>query len=70
VDVFWDGEKAYILEFNPRFGGGYPFSHIAGVNLPKAIVAWLQNKPVDVDALLTPKYGIEAMKGITMIVKS
>jgi len=70
VDVFWDGEKAYILEFNPRFGGGYPFSHIAGVNLPKAIVAWLQNKPVDVDALLTPKYGIEAMKGITMIVKN
>ena len=70
VDVFWDGEKAYILEFNPRFGGGYPFSHAAGINLPKAIIAWLRNEPVDTKAWLTPKYGVEAMKGITIIVKS
>jgi len=70
VDVFWDGEKAYILEFNPRFGGGYPFSHAAGVNLPKAIIAWLQNEPVNTKELLSPNYGIEAMKGIAIIVKS
>jgi len=69
VDVFWDGEKACILEFNPRFGGGYPFSHAAGIHLPKAIVAWLQHKPVNNKALLTPTYGVEGMKGITMIVK-
>jgi carbamoyl-phosphate synthase large subunit len=69
VDVFWDGEKAYVLEFNPRFGGGYPFSHAAGIHLPKAIVAWLQNEPVNPKALLTPKYGVEGMKGITVIVK-
>lgn len=69
VDVFWDGEKAYILEFNPRFGGGYPFSHAAGIDLPKAMVAWLQNEPVDNKELLTPAYGVEGMKGI-VIVKS
>lgn len=69
MDVFWDGEKAYILEFNPRFGGGYPFSHAAGVNLPKAIVAWLRNEPVDNKEWLTPRYGVEGMKGITIIVK-
>ncbi len=69
VDVFWDGEKAYILEFNPRFGGGYPFSHAAGIDLPKAMVAWLQNEPVDNKELLTPTYGVEGMKGI-VIVKS
>jgi carbamoyl-phosphate synthase large subunit len=70
VDVFWDGEKAYILEFNPRFGGGYPFSHAAGIDLPKAMIAWLQNEPVDNKELLTPTYGVEGMKGIIVIVKS
>jgi len=69
VDVFWDGEKAYILEFNPRFGGGYPFSHAAGVNLPKAISAWLRNESVDSKEWLTPRYGVEGMKGITIVVK-
>ena len=70
VDVFWDGETAYILEFNPRFGGGYPFSHAAGVNLPKAIFAWLRNDPVNKEEWLTPRYGVQGMKGITLIVKS
>jgi carbamoyl-phosphate synthase large subunit len=69
VDVFWDGEKAYILEFNPRFGGGYPFTHAAGVNLPKAIVSWLRNETVNEKELLTPRYGVQGIKGITMIVK-
>ena len=70
VDVFWDEKNAFILEFNPRFGGGYPFSHAAGVNLPKAIVAWLRNEPIDKKELFTPKYGVEGMKGISIIVKS
>ncbi len=70
VDVFWDGEKAYILEFNPRFGGGYPFSHAAGINLPKAIVGWLRKDAVDAKELLTPKYGVMAMKGISIIVNN
>lgn len=50
-----DGEF-YVLELNPRFGGGYPFSQEAGVNMPKAIVAWAQGEDV-VNEMFFPKYG-------------
>ena len=44
VDVFeFDGEF-YVLEMNCRFGGQYPFSHLAGVNYPAAIISWLRNE--------------------------
>lgn len=50
-----DGEY-YVLELNPRFGGGYPFSQEAGVNMPKAIVAWAQGEDVTDDTFF-PEYG-------------
>jgi carbamoyl-phosphate synthase large subunit len=36
-----------VLEMNPRFGGGYPFSQIAGANLPAALIAWANGERVD-----------------------
>lgn len=45
-----------VLELNPRFGGGFPFSYEAGVNMPKAILMWLQGKSVD-PQILQPEYG-------------
>ena len=42
TDCFMVDDKPYILEMNCRFGGGYPFSHLAGVNLPAAIVSWIE----------------------------
>lgn len=40
VDVFLVDGKPYVLEMNARFGGGYPFSHMGGCNLPKALINW------------------------------
>ena len=57
VDIMQRADGAYcVLELNPRFGGGYPFSYEAGVNMPKAIIQWVKGEEVD-SAILQPEYG-------------
>lgn len=56
VDVFERDDEYYVLELNPRFGGGFPFSYEAGVNFPKAIIEWLKGNEID-EQMLQPKYG-------------
>ncbi|MBE5747103.1 MAG: ATP-grasp domain-containing protein [Clostridiales bacterium] len=64
-DAFWVDGEPYVLEMNARFGGGYPFSHIAGANVPKAIVAWLQGEEID-EKWLTAKVGVKSYKDINI----
>lgn len=46
-DVFVTDKEIFILELNPRFGGGYPFSHEAGINTAAIYIEWLKgNKKV------------------------
>lgn len=57
VDIMQRANGDYcVLELNPRFGGGYPFSYEAGVNLPKAIIQWIKGETVDA-SILVPKIG-------------
>ena len=51
---------------NARFGGGYPFSHAAGVNLPLAIVKWLKGESVKPE-LLTADIGVMSQKDIRIV---
>ncbi len=64
--ILSEQDRAYIIDLNARFGGGYPFSHCAGVNLPKAIVMWLEGKTVSKE-MLTPIIGVKSYKDIVML---
>lgn len=51
LDCFLVNGIYYVLEMNCRFGGQYPFSHMAGANFPKAIVNMLRGEQVNIDTL-------------------
>lgn len=61
VDVFERDGQYYVLELNPRFGGGFPFSYEAGVNFPKALIQCIEGEEMD-DSLLIPKYSMTFAK--------
>jgi len=60
-DVFEGEGGLYILELNPRFGGGYPFTHEAGGNIVKVLVEWL-SKRNHIESYLNFKPGLAFSK--------
>lgn len=44
VDILKRGDEIFILEVNPRFGGGYPHAYHCGVNFPEGIRRNLQGE--------------------------
>ena len=55
-DILEENGDYYVLELNPRFGGGFPFSYEAGVNLPGALIAWAKGESFE-QSQLVPRYG-------------
>ena len=67
VDCFLDdNNNIYVLELNCRFGGQYPFSHLAGVDFPKQIVEWLEGKPSN-SKFYTPTIGTISCKDLVPV---
>lgn len=60
------GERI-ILEMNCRFGGQYPFTHNAGVNVPLQIIKWLNGEEVD-KSLVIQKNGVRSCKELCPVV--
>jgi len=49
VDVFLTKDGPKLLEINPRFGGGYPCSHLAGADFCNKIIAMRNDEPLTPD---------------------
>lgn len=63
VDCFYKNNQIYTLEMNCRFGGQYPFSHLAGADFPKAIIQMLLGESVE-KKLLKAKAGTIGIKDL------
>ena len=66
--IVTDSSDVYIIDMNPRFGGGYPFTHAAGVNLPAAIIDWLIDRPLKIEYFKMAD-GVLSVKGISLFTK-
>ncbi len=66
VDVIDQDGILYVLEFNPRFGGCYPFSHMAGANLPAAYLAWALGTQPD-PVWLRARAGVKCFKDFAFV---
>lgn len=51
TDVYFNGNDYYVIDINPRFGGGYAFTHLAGADIPATIIALTAGKEVQEDWL-------------------
>ena len=65
-DVLADGEKYYIIDLNPRFGGGYPATHASGTNLLELILRMINQEKI-VPAFNSYKERVLVMKTISVV---
>jgi len=63
-DIIVKKKKIFIIDLNPRFGGGYPFSHLVGQNYLKFILEDILKKRKS--NLKTPRKPYILSKGISI----
>jgi carbamoyl-phosphate synthase large subunit len=66
VDIIIDDHGPCLLEMNARFGGHYPFAHMAGANIPAALLAWAEGRAAE-PAWLRVSPGVRCCKDICMV---
>lgn len=49
LDVVMSKDGPKLLEINPRFGGGYPCSHLGGARFPEKLIAILKGQKLQPD---------------------
>lgn len=67
VDCLEENDEFYVLEMNARFGGQYPFSHLAGANLPLQIIEWCKGEKTNLDNV-TIVYDVLCSKDIVPVI--
>ena len=68
IDVIMDtGNMApYVIDINARFGGGYPFSQLAGANVPRAYILFAQGRTEEAKKYLLAEQGVHGYKDIAI----
>ena len=66
VDLMVDERGPCLLEMNARFGGHYPFAHVAGANIPAALLAWAEGRTPE-SQWLQVRPGIRCFKDIVLV---
>ncbi len=62
VDVREDADGvARVIDINPRLGGGYPYCHRAGADMPSALIRMARGLPAD-PALLEYEHGVTSVR--------
>lgn len=67
VDCFEVKGRIYVIEMNGRISGHYPLSHLAGTNLPKQIIEWLEGKGTNADNF-TFREGVYITKDLSPVI--
>ena len=65
-DVFETEEGPYIIDINPRFGGGYPATHVAGCNHLDLLIRMCNGEKIKPD-FDSYKKGLLVMKVINVV---
>jgi len=60
-DFIYDKKKFYIIDLNPRFGGGYPFTHISGKNYLYKILCLILNCNYNIKKIPTILTGMKSL---------